>query len=157
MAGHMALMGYDVSLWNRTTSSLDGIIENDSTITLSGCVEGKARVSLVTDDIQEAVAGRDIIVVTVPAHRHSSVVQRMLPFLDGHMHIVLHPGHTFGALEVRKILVDHDASLESISVSEIQSSLFTTRWSEPPSCTTWMAYLPQLATSWRRWTENDRR
>jgi len=127
MAAHMALNGYDVSLGNRTAANLQPIIDKGNRIEMTGYQEGIAQLSIVSDDLEKVMDGRDVIVITVPANAHRSIAEKMVPFLKPTQHVVLHPGHTFGALEVRKVFEDHDPALAVVTVSEIQSSLFTTR------------------------------
>jgi opine dehydrogenase len=43
------------------------------------------------------------------------------------MHVILHPGQFLGALAAKKDIVQYDAKLDSVTVSELESSLFTCR------------------------------
>nr|VFJ66314.1 MAG: opine dehydrogenase [Candidatus Kentron sp. FW] len=124
-AGHMAMHGYDVSLCNRTGSKLQPIVENNNEILLTGAVSGKGRVTLVTESYEEAIAGRDIIVVCTAAPGHRYTVDKLLPFLEPRHHIVLHPGYMLGAVEIHQLLSQHN--LVDIPVSELESSLLTCR------------------------------
>ncbi len=136
MAAHLALLGHDVNLGNRSQAKLTPIQEADNRIRLEGelrgePIEGNPRLNVVSTDFEKVVAGRDLIMVTVPADGHGFIASEIAPFIEPDQHVVLHPGHTFGALEARKIFEDRDAALADVTVSEIQSSLFTTRAIEP--------------------------
>nr|VFK24077.1 MAG: opine dehydrogenase [Candidatus Kentron sp. MB]VFK34095.1 MAG: opine dehydrogenase [Candidatus Kentron sp. MB]VFK76736.1 MAG: opine dehydrogenase [Candidatus Kentron sp. MB] len=125
-AGHMALHGYDVSLCNRTGAKLQLLIENNNEIRLGGILAEKARLTLVTASYEEAIAGRDVIVICTAAPGHKYTVTQLLPFLRPHHHIVLHPGYMLGAVEIHQLLTKHQ--LDRIPISEIESSLFTCRY-----------------------------
>nr|VFJ50309.1 MAG: opine dehydrogenase [Candidatus Kentron sp. FM]VFJ56488.1 MAG: opine dehydrogenase [Candidatus Kentron sp. FM]VFK08296.1 MAG: opine dehydrogenase [Candidatus Kentron sp. FM] len=124
-AGHMAMHGYDVSLCNRTGSKLQPIVENNNKILLTGAVSGKVRIAFVTESYEEAIAGRDIIVICTAAPGHRYTVGKLLPFLESRHRIVLHPGYMLGAVEVHRLLSQHN--LADIPVSELESSLLTCR------------------------------
>jgi len=132
MAAHLAIIGYDVSLGNRGQEKLTPIQKADNQIILEGTfrgekIEGTAHLAVVSTDFEKVIEGRDLIMVTVPADGHGYIASRMAPYLKPHQHVVLHPGHTFGALEVKRTLEEYDPALKDVTISEIQSSLFTTR------------------------------
>jgi opine dehydrogenase len=125
-SAHMALHGYDVSLCTRTGAKLQSVMDNDNTVSLAGVVSGKARLSLVTEDYEEAIAGRDVIVLCTAAPGHVDTITRLLPFLKPHHHIVLHPGYMLGAVQIHQLLTKH--GMGDMAVSEFESSLFTCRY-----------------------------
>ena len=124
-AGHLALQGYDVSLCNRNTNKLQAIIANDNYINLSGVISGKGKLSLVTDNYEEAIIGRDIIVIATSAPGHKAIVNRLIPVLKPTQHIVLHPSYMMGAVEIHQLLIKHN--LGNIPVSEMTNALFACR------------------------------
>lgn len=69
MAGYLALIGCTVNLYNRTKENILSLVEEPK-IELSGEVEGVGKLNLVTDDIELAIRGTDIIMVTIPAMGH---------------------------------------------------------------------------------------
>ncbi len=134
MAGHLSLMGFDVSLYNRGEDRLHPIKAAGGIEIISECTKqmphGFAKISTVTSDPEEAIAGRDILMVVVPATGHGYVAERIAPHLaDGQM-IVLNPGRTGGALEVRKVIRDQ-GSRADVVVAEAQTFIYASRAMNP--------------------------
>eukprot|EP00049_Salpingoeca_infusionum_P014918 m.285953 g.285953 ORF g.285953 m.285953 type:complete len:254 (-) comp15778_c0_seq22:624-1385(-) len=133
MAAHMACLGYDISLTNRTESKLDPLKENNLKILLRVLEsEGKISEQLAALDyagpLEQAVEGRDVIMLCVPATAHKGFVQRLAPMMTPNQLLVLHPGQMFGALEAYRMLLDINPKLgEGVAVAEIESSLLTSR------------------------------
>lgn len=103
MAGHLALMGFTVNLYNRTYEKLIPII-NKGGIFLEGEIEGYGRLNIITNDLAEAIDGVDVILITVPASAHFQIANELLPHLKNNQVIILNPGRTGGALEFFNIL-----------------------------------------------------
>ena len=103
MAGHLALMGFEVNLYNRSEERLWGI-KATGVIKLDGEIEGDGRVALATTNIEEAIKDVDMIMVVVPANAHAFMAETCAPFLRDGQIVILHPGRTFGALEFKQIL-----------------------------------------------------
>lgn len=98
-AGHLASLGHSVRLYNRSPERIARLRER-SEIRLGGVVEGTSRLSALTTDLAEAVAGVKVIFLDVPATAHASLAAALAPLLKGASApplLVLHPGQTFGA------------------------------------------------------------
>ena len=134
MAGHLSLMGFDVCLYNRGEDRIRPIkaaggieIITDSPNSIPS---GFAKLELVTDNPEEAVVGRDILMVVVPATGHKYIAEQIAPHLaDGQM-IVLNPGRTGGALEVHKAIRDGGCKADII-VAEAQTFIYAARSMNP--------------------------
>src|SRR5690554_34716 len=122
MAGHLALMGYEVNLYNRSGDRIEPIALMGG-IELSGVVEGFGRVKLATDDIEAAMDGVDILMVVVPANGHRFIAEKVAPFLQDGQIIVLNPGRTGGALEVKSIFQAMKVKADVI-IGEAQTLLY---------------------------------
>lgn len=131
MAGYLALRGFSVNLYNRTREKLESLIDNP-VITLSGSVEGKGVLNMVTDRIGEAIQDVDIIMVTVPATGHCHMAKAMAPYLRDGQIIVLNPGRTGGALEVYETLRRSGCG-KSVVVAEAQTFIYACRATGPDS------------------------
>jgi len=131
MAGYLALRGFSVNLYNRTREKLESLISNP-VITLSGSVEGKGILNLVTGHIGEAVQNADIIMVTVPATGHYHMAKAMAPYLRDGQIIVLNPGRTGGALEVYETIRKSGCE-KNIVVAEAQTFIYACRATGPDS------------------------
>lgn len=103
IAGHLALKGFKVNLYNRTYEKLIPIIEKGG-IELKGEIKGFGKLNLITDDMKKAVEGVDIILVAVPASAHYKIANEVLPYLEEGQIIVLNPGRTGGALEFHNVI-----------------------------------------------------
>lgn len=129
MAGHLALMGFSVNLYNRTPERIEAIKLKGS-IDLSGQVVGTGQLNLVTSDIAEAVTGVDMVMVVVPATGHADLAHACAPLLrDGQM-VVLHPGRTGGALSFHNILAKHGNGVD-VLVAEASTLIYACRIQNP--------------------------
>lgn len=129
LASHLSLLGFDVSLYNRTFARIKPISALGG-INVEGEVKGFAKLSLITSDIKEAIEGREILMVVVPAYAHRPLVEAMAPYLKDGQKIVLNPGRTGGALEVRSILKEKGVK-KDILIAEAQTFIYASRSENP--------------------------
>ena len=132
MAAHLALMGFDVALYNRTPEHIAGIrarkgIDLESN---EGGPHGFARLALVTSEMKAAVRHADVLMVVVPSSAHVDVANSMSPHLKDGQIIILHPGRTCGAIEFDKTLHDADCKAKVI-VAEAETFLYASRADGP--------------------------
>ncbi len=133
MAAHLALMGFPVTLYNRTAATvapieMRGGVELES---YEGGPRGFGQLVLVTSQIGEALAEADVIMVVVPSSAHADIAQKVAPHLKDGQIIVLHPGRTLGAIEFTKILRDHSCQAD-VTVAEAETFIYASR-SEGPA------------------------
>jgi opine dehydrogenase len=124
-AGHLGLLGFSVSLWDVEKEKVDAL-QQSGHIMLSGAVEGKVKIDRVTGDICEAVRGADIIMVVIPTVYQRATATAMAPALTDGQVIVLNPGATGGALEVRNTLREAGVTA-SVIVAETDTLLYACR------------------------------
>ncbi len=129
LAAHLSLLGFDVSLYNRTFARIKPI-QALGGINVEGEVKGFAKLSLITSDIKEAIKGREILMVVVPAYAHRPLVEAMAPYLEDGQKIVLNPGRTGGALEVKNILKKNGIK-KDILIAEAQTFIYASRSENP--------------------------
>lgn len=134
MAGHLSLMGFDVALYNRSPERLrmieaaggvDIITDNPDSVP-----HGFAELPMVTSDPAEAIAGRDIIMIVVPATGHARIAELIGPHLVDGQYVVLNPGRTGGALEVHKKIRDTGCKADVV-VAEAQTFIYASRSMNP--------------------------
>ena len=103
MASDLALQGFEVRMWSKYFDEFREI-KKTHTIRVSGpLIQGEARISVITDHIEGAIKGADLICSPIPAFTQISVAESLLPYLeDGHV-IFLSPG-TFGSYLMYKHL-----------------------------------------------------
>ncbi|HID55052.1 TPA: NADP transhydrogenase subunit alpha [Candidatus Poribacteria bacterium] len=129
LAGHLAIMGFDVTLWNRSEERLKGIRKRGG-IEVSGAVEGFARIKTVTTDVEEAISQADVIMVAIPATGHGYIAEISAPYLREDQIVILNPGRTGGALEFTNVL-ERFGKLDGVIVSEAQTFLYASRTISP--------------------------
>lgn len=125
MAGYLALKGFPVRLFNRTDEKLDGVRWHGG-VRVTGAEQGFGPIATATSDMGEALAGADVIMVVTPATAHRPLAERMAPHLEDGQVVVLNPGRTCGALEVRRVL-DSAGVTATACLAETQTFIFASR------------------------------
>ena len=105
IAGYLGLTGYDVSLYDIDVPKIDEL-QKKGGIELEGQINGFGKVGCITTDIEEAVKGAGIIMVTTVANAHRAVAKSLAPFVEEGQVIILNPGRTCGALVFKQTLAD---------------------------------------------------
>lgn len=129
MAGHLALLGCEVRIFNRSELRLEPIRQRGG-IELSGVIQGFGPIAAATTDMRDAIADVELIMVVVPATGHEFMAEAMAPHLKDGQVIVLNPGRTGGALEVYNILRRRSAAAGCL-VAEAQTLLYAARCINP--------------------------
>lgn len=127
MAAHLALMGAEVTLYNRTWKNIE-IINERGGIALNSVegIRGFGKIAKVTSNIEKAVKASRVIMVVVPAFAHAEIAKKISRFLQNGQIIVLNPGRTFGAFEFRKVLSENGCEADII-VAETQTFIYASR------------------------------
>jgi len=133
MAAHLGLMGFHVTLYNRTPEHVSAIkmrggIELES---YEGGPRGFGHLALVTSDMAEALAEANIVMVVVPASAHADIAAAAAPYLRDGQIVVLNPGRTGGALEFAKVLRERGCRAD-VTVAEAETLIYASR-SEGPA------------------------
>jgi opine dehydrogenase len=125
-AGDFALAGHDTRLWRRDRAAVVAHHAAGSKITVKDFAgKHEARLSLVTNDIAEAVRGAELIVCPAPAHAQPDIARALAPHLGNGQVVFLPPG-TFGSLLFAKAA--HDAgNLAKIAFAETGTLPWLTR------------------------------
>ncbi len=133
MAAHLALMGFYVSLYNRTFERIAVIkkrggielVENNDNVP-----HGFGKLARATSDMKEAIAGVDVIMVVLPSSAHADIAKIMSPHLVDGQIVVLHPGRTCGALEFSKVLRDAECKAD-VTIAEAETFIYASRSDGP--------------------------
>lgn len=125
MAGHLAMMGYNVSLYDIDHFKMDDLRQKGSII-LEGRLHGIGKISCITTDIAEAVKGAEIIMITTVANAHHAVATSLAPLLVDEQIIVLNPGRTCGALVFKQSLKETNCKAR-IYLAEAQTLIYACR------------------------------
>lgn len=118
VAGHAGLLGLEVAVHDVREEAVGPVRERGG-IEVRGKEEGLARVALASTDIEEVVEGADVVVVTTQGPEQGAAARSMAPSLTPGQAVLVMPGCTFGAVEVRAILEEHGA--EGVGVAETDS------------------------------------
>lgn len=103
IAGYLAIQGYKTALHDIDTNKIEAI-KRFGGVKLTGCINGFGKIDCVTSNIQEAIDGADIVMVTTVANAHQAVAQSIAPYITEGMVIILNPGRTCGALVFKQTL-----------------------------------------------------
>lgn len=132
MAAHLALMGCQVTFYNRTPERIAAVkarggIDLES---YDGGPRGFVRLAAVTSDLAQAVAETDLVHVVVPSSAHAEIARAIAPHLRDGQIIILHPGRTLGAIEFDKAL--HDGGCKAdVTVAEAGTFIYASRSDGP--------------------------
>jgi opine dehydrogenase len=129
MAGHLALMGFTVNLYNRTEERIWAVQQRGG-VELQGEVEGFGRLNVVTHNIEEAIRDVDVLMVVVPASGHRFMAEVCAPHLKDGQIVVLNPGRTLGAIEFKQVLKEKGCVADVI-VAEAQTLIYASRVTNP--------------------------
>jgi len=132
MAAHLSLMGFPVTLYNRTPENVAAIrarggIDLES---FEGGPRGFARLQMVTSDMREALAQAEVVMVVVPSSAHADIARAAAPHLRDGQIVVLNPGRTGGALEFTKVLRDCGCRA-AVIVAEAETFIYASRSDGP--------------------------
>jgi opine dehydrogenase len=129
LAGDLARRGVDVRLFNRTPERLAPIQEAGG-LTLTGRLEGFAKLPVVTTVLEEALSGAGVLAVCVPATALPAYAP-LLATAAGADHVIwLNPGQSGGALylaaEIERLTGRRD-----LRICQLTTSAHTARMPEP--------------------------
>lgn len=105
IAGYLGLTDYEVSLYDIDVPKIEEL-QKKGGIELEGRIKGFGKVGCITTNIEEAVKGAEIIMVTTVANAHRAVAKSLAPFVEEGQVIILNPGRTCGALVFKQTLTD---------------------------------------------------
>jgi len=133
MAAHLALSGFQVTLYNRTEAHIAAIRARGGiqlTFADGQGVEGFGALHKVTSDLGEALAEAEIVMVVVPASAHRSIACAAAPHLHDGQIVVLNPGRTCGAIEFAHVLREHGCTAD-VTLAEAETFIYASRSDGP--------------------------
>lgn len=133
MAAHLAIMGQDVTLFNRSYIHIEVIAKRGGIELESppGGPQGFGAINNVTDDIKVALDGAEVIMVVIPSSGHADIARLVAPHLQDGQIIILHPGRTCGTIEFQTILKRCECEAKVI-LAEAETFIYASR-AEGPS------------------------
>lgn len=103
IAGYLALQGYETSLYDIDEEKMV-CLKALGGVELTGRIEGFGKIDCITTDIEEAVKGAEIIMVTTVANAHAAVAESIAPYVEDGQVVILNPGRTCGGLVFKQTL-----------------------------------------------------
>ncbi|MCK4645360.1 MAG: NAD/NADP octopine/nopaline dehydrogenase family protein [Candidatus Aminicenantes bacterium] len=125
MAGHLAIKGFRVNLYNRGRTRIHTVIQRGG-IKVEGEVKGFGKIELASSNIKECMEEADILMVVVPALAHRFIAETCAPYLKENQIVILNPGRTGGALEFHNVLRKQDIKKLPF-IAEAQTFLYASR------------------------------
>jgi opine dehydrogenase len=129
MAGHLALMGYPVRLYDIFPKTVDTINEQGG-IQIDGVVKGLGKLEFATSVIGKAIQGAHAVMVIAPATAHAAIAKDCAPHLADGQIVILHPNATCGALEFKEVLRKSGCAAE-VPIAETNSLIYACRSPRP--------------------------
>ena len=129
MSAHLAFHDHEINLWNRSRETVAELLHNPC-IESTGKISGYFPIHLVTTDMEKALYGRRLVLVTTPSSAHRDISRLMAPYLTRNHIVILNPGRTFGAIEFKDELVRND-NHEDVRILEAQTIIYTCRKVNP--------------------------
>ena len=133
MAAHLAIKGFEVTLYNRTPDNI-AAIQARGGITLESQdpagPRGFGRLACVTSDMKVAIENCDVVMVVTPAYAHYDIARKAAPYLRPEQIVVLNPGRTLGAIEFNRVL-DEKGCNNGVTVAEAQTFIYASRSDGP--------------------------
>lgn len=110
--------GHEVRLWDRFSTALEPLQE-EKTVHLRGAVDCDAPLDLISNDLNDTLAGATLVFVVVPAHAHADIATLLAPLTTPNQLFILCPGRTAGALDFqRRLRLDGCDSLPMIAETQ---------------------------------------
>ncbi len=125
MAGHLAIKGFSVNLYNRKRTRIKPITQRKG-IKVEGEVKGFGKIELASTSIQDCIKGVDVLMVVVPAYAHPFIAETCAPYLKENQVVILNPGRTGGALEFYNVLKQKKLKRFPF-IAEAQTFLYASR------------------------------
>ncbi len=132
MAAHLAILGREVTLFNRTYSHIE-IIAQRGGIDLEsyeGGPHGFGKLVQVTSDMETAIREAEVIMVVIPSSAHAEIARQMAPHLQDGQIVILHPGRTCGAIEFDAVLRQANCQAQ-ITLAEAETFIYASRSDGP--------------------------
>lgn len=124
IAGHMALNGHDVRLYDPWGEPLVAVEANRG-VDLTGEVEGRGLPQVLTSDLSTAVRGAEIIVVAAPAFSHKDLAHHLAPLLKPQQITLFQPGALGSSIHLLQQFAELGRT--PCFVAETPTSLYTCR------------------------------
>ena len=90
--------GFEIRLYNRSRERLEPLLQRGGLERYGEAGEGFVELAAITDDLETAVRGADLVMLTVPISAHPFYARRLGTILPPGAVLFLNPGHMGGGL-----------------------------------------------------------
>ncbi len=130
MAGHLAIMGFEVRIFNRSPSRIMSVRVREGIDITGEHVDGFGKIAVASNNPSETITGSDVIMVVVPATGHEYMAEICAPHLRDGQIVVLNPGRTLGALTFNQTLKRLGCEA-NVMIAETQTFIYASRITGP--------------------------
>ena len=115
VAADLATQGCSVRLWDlpRFSGGLEPLRQGKA-LAVSGMMQARAELALVTDDLAEACGGAELICVVTQSLAHAEIGRALAEVIEPEQVVLVDPGSTGGALEIAREVTDAGATCPTI-------------------------------------------
>lgn len=128
-AADLGLRGFACALTNRSPDRLEPLRQRGGVETTGVTGDAFVPVARLTPDLAEAVAGAEIVMLTVPASGQAFYARALAPLLRAEQIVVLNASNTGGALHVARLLTEGGAP--PVPIVELNSLTYICRMASP--------------------------
>ncbi len=129
LAADLVLRGVDVRLFSRSAERL-GPIEAAGGLALTGMMEGFAKVPVVTAVLEDALAGAEVVALTVPATALPAYAPLLATAVTAEQVIWLNPGQSGGALYLAAE-IERTTGRRDLRLCEMTTASYVARMASP--------------------------
>jgi opine dehydrogenase len=126
----LTLRGFEVTLYNRTLSRFQPVLEQGGFRYVGALGEGFLSFARITDDLRYAIGGADVIMLVVPSTAHEYYARVLAPYVDMESVVFLNPGHMGGSLHFAAEL-KRQGNRHEVGICETATLTYGTRIREP--------------------------
>ena len=125
VAAELASNGVDVAIYEAIPNDGFRKLQQAKKITLIGMMDLTADIAMVTDDLAQAIEGREMILVVVPSFAHESIFRQLVPLLKDGQNIVVIPGN-YSTFLLKQLMKEFDNQV-NVTISETVSLPYACR------------------------------
>jgi len=127
-AAELALAGWSVRLWDlpEFLEEVEDLLA-DPHLQVDGLSEGRAELDAVTDDIIDACRGASLILIVAQSAGHRPMAEELARAVTPGQAVVVMPGGSGGALQVRRVIAEESDLSELPVVGETATLPFAAR------------------------------
>lgn len=127
-AAELALKGWSVRLWDlpEFLEEVEDLL-GDHHLQVDGLSEGRVELETVSDDIRVACERASLVLIVAQSAGHRGIAEELARAVTYDQAVVVMPGGTGGALEVRRVIADETGLGGAPTVAETSTLPFAAR------------------------------